>query len=165
MYLPFLLECTIIKKKMKKQSKIYEFDPVIYPTRLWAVKNPNVEEVGKLFYPMDSNGNVVDEFGDALNGDGIYANTIIVGHKETFIRGCLISIFRPSQCGAGVCAHEALHYLAFMSEQFGIPLGDFGTSEPLAYLEQWATNCIWSVLTDKPEQMNGKQIIIKEEEK
>lgn len=141
------------------KTKIYEFDPVIYPTRLWVCKKPSVEDVSELFHPFNNNGEMVDSFGDVFEYDsGKYANTIIVGNKKSRMRGCLVSIFLPGECGAGVCSHEALHYIAYLSEQFDIPLGGFDTSEPLAYLEQWVTNCIYSVLKGHPELMNGKLI-------
>lgn len=144
---------------------VYEFDPVIYPTRLWVCKKPKVEEVSALFYPFDNDGEMVDSFGDTLEFDGgKYANTVIVGNKESRIRGCLVSIFLPNACGAGICAHEALHYIAYLSEQFCIPLGDFNTSEPLAYLEQWATNCINCTLKGEPEKMKGIKLKIKIED-
>jgi len=143
-------------------TKIYEFDPVIYPTRLWVCKQPNAEDVAELFYPFDNEGEICDSFGDVFDEGGQFANTVRVGNKESHWRGCLVSMFRPKECGAGICAHEALHYVALLSEQFDIPLGGFDTSEPLAYLEQWATNCIWCVLVGHPERMNGK--LLKEEE-
>lgn len=141
------------------KSVIYEFDPVIYPTRLWVCKKPSVEDVSELFYPFNNNGEVVDSFGDVFEYDnGKYANTLIVGNKKSRMRGCLVSIFLPGECGAGVCSHEALHYIAYLSDQFDIPLGSFDTSEPLAYLEQWATNCIWGVLVGHPEKMKGVKV-------
>lgn len=141
------------------KTKIYEFDPVIYPIRLWVSKKPNTEDVSELFHPFNNNGEMVDSFGNVFEYDsGKYANTVIVGNKKSRMRGCLVSIFLPGECGAGVCSHEALHYIAYLSEQFDIPLGGFDTSEPLAYLEQWVTNCIYSVLKGNPELMNGKLI-------
>lgn len=138
------------------KTKVYEFDPVIYPTRLWVCKKPNTEDVAELFYPFNNDGEMVDSFGDVLEyNSGKYANTLIVGNKMSMMRGCLVSIFQPGGCGAGVCSHEGLHYIAYLSEQFDIPLGGFDTSEPLAYLEQWATNCIDSVLRGHPEKMKG----------
>ena len=141
------------------KSVIYEFDPVIYPTRLWCCKKPNTEDVAELFYPFNNDGEIVDSFGNVLEYDSRkYANTLIVGNKTSRMRGCLVSIFQPGGCGAGVCAHEALHYIAYLSEQFDIPLGGFDKSEPLAYLEQWATNCIDSVLRGRPEKMKGVKV-------
>ena len=141
------------------KSVIYEFDPVIYPTKLWVCKKPSVEDVGELFYPFNNDGEMVDSFGDVFEYDnGKYANTLIVENKKSRMRGCLVSIFLPGECGAGVCSHEALHYVAYLSEQFDIPLGGFDTSEPLAYLEQWATNCIYSVLKGRPEKMEGVSV-------
>ena len=147
-----------MKMKRNNHKNIYEFDPVIYPVRLWVVASPPTAAVENLFYPMDDNGNVLDGFGDSLLGDGQYARTFIVGNKHSLIKGCLVALFRSKGCGAGVCAHEALHFIAYMSEQFDIELGGFNESEPLAYLEQWATNCIWSVLVGRPKQMNGKPL-------
>ena len=141
------------------KTLIYEFDPVIYPTRLWVCKSPQTADVSELFYPFNNDGEQVDSFGDVLEYDfGKYANTMIVGNKESRMRGCLVSLFKPKECGAGVCSHEALHYVAYLSDQFDIPLGDFNTSEPLAYLEQWATNCIWCTLIGHPEKMKGEKL-------
>lgn len=141
------------------KSVIYEFDPVIYPTRLWVCKKPCTEDVSKLFYPFNNDGEMVDSFGGTFKYVlGKYANTMIVCNKKSLMRGCLVSIFLPGGCGAGICAHEALHYIAYLSEQFDIPLGGFDKSEPLAYLEQWATNCIDSVLRGRPEKMKGVKV-------
>lgn len=141
------------------KSKIYEFDPVIYPTRLWVCKKPETVDVAELFHPFNNNGEMVDSFGEALEYDGgRYATTVIVGNKKSHRRGCLVAILIPKGCGAGVCAHEALHYMAYLSEQFDIPLGSFDKSEPLAYLEQWATSCIWCTLVGHPECMNGIEL-------
>lgn len=139
------------------RTAIYEFDPVIYPTRLWVSKRPSVEDVSELFYPFDNNGEEVDSFGDVFDyNPGKYAITLIVGNKKSLMKGCLISICKPRECGTGICSHEALHYVAFLSEQFDIPLGGFDGSEPLAYLEQWAANCIACVINGHPEKMDGK---------
>ena len=144
---------------MSKKTEIYEFDPVIYPTRLWVCKKPSTEDVAELFYPLNNDGEQVDSFGDIFEDIyGKYANTLIVGNKKSRMRGCLVSIFMPGSCRAGICSHEALHYIAYLSEQFDIPLGGFDTSEPLAYLEQWATNCIDSVLKGHPEWMKGVKV-------
>lgn len=141
------------------KSEIYEFDPVIYPTRLWVCKKPSAEDVSALFLPFDNNGDMVDSFGDVFEYDaGVAANTVIVGNKESRMRGCLVSLFQLGGCGAGVCSHEALHYVSWLSEQFSIPLGGFDSSEPLAYLEQWATDCIWCTRTGHPEKMKGMKV-------
>lgn len=144
------------------KSKIYEFDPVIYPTRLWVCKKPETADVAELFYPFNKDSEMVDSFGEALEYDGQrYATTVIVGNKKSYLRGCLVAILIPKGCGAGICSHEALHYVAYLSEQFDIPLGSFDKSEPLAYLEQWATNCIWYTLVGHPECMNGIELSLK----
>lgn len=144
------------------KSKIYEFDPVIYPIRLWVSKRPSKEDVSEHFYPFNNSDEMVDDFGDVFSRTGCYANTLIVGKKKEHIKGCLVSIMLPGSVGAGVCAHEALHFAAYLSERFDIPLGDFDRSEPLAYFMQWATNCIWCTLIGHPEKMNG--VLINDED-
>lgn len=141
------------------KSVIYEFDPVIYPTRLWVCKKPETKDVEDLFYPFNNDGDMVDSFGDVFDDvSGGYANTLIVGNKKSRMRGCLVAILRPGGCGPGVCSHEAAHFVAYCGDVFGIQLGDFDHSEPLAYLEQWATNCIWSALVNDPEKMKGVKV-------
>lgn len=105
----------------------------------------------------------MDSFGEALEYDGRrYATTVIVGNKKSHWKGCLIAILIPKDCGAGVCSHEALHYVAYLSEQFDIPLGSFDQSEPLAYLEQWLANCIERTLKGHPEYMDGTEFSFEE---
>lgn len=140
------------------KSAIYEFDPVIYPIRLWVSKKPNVEFVSSLFYPCNNDGEVVADFDGAFSGIGVSMSTVLVVLKKSSQRGCLVAILWPNVCGAGVCSHEALHFVAYVAGDLGIKLGDFEYSEPLAYLEQWATNCIWSVLTGHPEKMKGVKV-------
>lgn len=141
------------------KSVIYEFDPVIYPTRLWVCKKPCTEDISQLFYPFNNDGEMVDSFGDVFDDvSGIYANALIVGNKKSRMRGCLVAILRPGGCGPGVCSHEAAHFVAYCGDVFGIQLGDFNHSEPLVYLEQWATNCIWSTLVGNPQKMKGVKV-------
>ena len=147
------------KKTTMDKTAIYEFDPVIYPTRLWVCKKPKVEDVSALFYPFNNDGEQVDSFDDVFDYRfGKYANIVIVGNKESRMKGCIVSLFLPNECGAGVCSHEALHFVAYLSEQLGIPLDGFDKSEHLAYIEQWATNCINMVLIGHPERMKGVKL-------
>lgn len=48
--------------------------------------------------------------------------------------------------------------MTFLCENLGLSIGGFDDSEPLAYLEQWATNCIYSVLRGHPEKMKGVKV-------
>lgn len=137
-------------------SKIYEFDPVLYPVKLWVCKKPDVKDVNSVLYALDENAEIVDDgFGESLDDFGAYAKTFLAGNKKSNLKGCLVVLIRPGECRAGICSHEALHFVAYCSEMFDIPLGTFMHSEPLAYLEQWATNCIDCVRTGHPELMGG----------
>ena len=48
--------------------------------------------------------------------------------------------------------HIANAYLQDLGFAAPTPWND----EPHAYFVQWVTNCIWSVLVDKPEDMRGE---------
>jgi len=41
---------------------IKEFNPVLYPVRLWVSANPKYDEINRLFYGIDEDGEILDEF-------------------------------------------------------------------------------------------------------
>lgn len=139
------------------ESKIYKFDPVIYPFPLLVTKSFKVEELKDLFLVESLEDNVFVEITDELNTDGhVTARTLKVEGKAD---GCLyymIVLFKPDDCGCGVCTHEAMHitntylgYLGFIEPKAYL-------DEPHAYFGQWISNCIWSVLVDEPKKMKGE---------
>ena len=42
--------------------KIYEFDPVIYPTKVWVTIKPNIDDLNEVMYALDDDGETFDEF-------------------------------------------------------------------------------------------------------
>lgn len=128
-------------------GEVFEFDPVIYPTRLWVVISPEYDKVEEAFYFLDEDEEVVDdarrEFNRHLNA---VASTFPVAHKEDGWKGCLVAIWRRKECGAGICAHEASHVVDWLDEQFGIGGHSFMEGEARAYLIQWVANSIDKVL-------------------
>ena len=82
-----------MENKCEMKSVIYEFDPVIYPTRFWVCKKPTVEDVSELFYPFNNDGEMVDSFGDVFEYDnGKYANTQILSSSGTRRAGCEVAL-------------------------------------------------------------------------
>ena len=131
------------------KGEIYEFDPVIYPMRLWVVICPEYDKADDTFYFLNEAGEVVDDtHGIFDSSDSAMANTFCVAHKEIAWKGCLVAIWRVKECGAGVCAHEASH-VDWVDEQFGLGGHSFSDGEPRAYLIQWVANCIDKVLRGK----------------
>lgn len=139
------------------ESKIYKFDPVIYPFPLLVTKSFKVEELKDLFLVESSEDNIFVEITDELNTDGhVTARTLKVKGKADGALYYMIVLFEPDECGCGICTHEAMHitnaylgYLGFMGQRAYL-------DEPHAYFGQWVSNCIWSVLVDEPKKMKGE---------
>lgn len=134
----------------KQESKIFEYDPVIYPMRLYVAINPPFEKVDKIFYFLDNDGEVVDDARKEYeNHWTAIATTFMVAHKKDGWKGCLVVIWKKSQCGAGICAHEATHVYDWLDNEIGLNCQEFSNDEPKAYMVQWIANCIERVLRNK----------------
>lgn len=137
------------------KSKIYEFNPVLYPFPIHVTKDFDVEELKGIYKALDSEEKevlITDEF-DAQ--ETTVARVVNIVDAESGHMYYLVLLFRPNAIGAGNAAHEAVHlanaYLQYLG--FGSPAAY--NDEPYAYFVQWVTNCIWSVLVDKTEDMKG----------
>ena len=125
-------------------TQIYEFDPVIYPFRLWVAVNPSPDEIKEKFYGFTTDNERV-EIQDDLNDCFKIATTTIVSDKKSGWVGCFVSIWKPKQMDVKTIAHEASHVADFISEQFGITMDSFENGEAKAYLVGWAADCIEKV--------------------
>ena len=136
-------------------GKILEFDPVIYPGRLWVAINPSFEDIDKDFYFLnEETDEVVDmtkrDFDDGRAGS--MASTYIVARKTSIKwRGPLVVIWERKECGAGVCAHEAEHAYDFWADSCGLMCYGYRNGEPRAYFKQWIANCIDRVIRGRVE--------------
>lgn len=61
---------------MESKVTIHEFDPVIYPFRLWVAVRPKVEQVAEMFYNLDSSMNRIDVTPDDFNKSVFAVGTI-----------------------------------------------------------------------------------------
>ena len=133
-----------------EKTKIYEFDPVIYPFRLYVAVMPTFDECDSRFYFLDYDDEVVDDAEkEFTRSSSSIATTFVVSNREDGWKGCLVAIWKRSQCGAGVCAHEATHVYDYVDNSLGLNCNTFASGEPKAYLVQWITNQIYSVLKGK----------------
>ena len=130
-----------------KTTKIHEFDPLLYPTRIWVGVNVPIEQISEKFYELLSDGSI-DDF-KASENDCAIATCHPVVEKDSNWQGIFCHIKRPKLAGVGVTAHEAEHIVCWICEQFGIQSVTFDDSEPRAYLMPWVANCIYDVLKGK----------------
>jgi hypothetical protein len=135
---------------MNKKSQIYEFNPQVYPFRLWVCINPSLEDLQDKYYALTDNMERTDFTPDTWNRDTFCIATCIpVSDKESGWVGILCSIFRKDKMSVGVTAHEASHISDFISDSFGVGGFSFDDGEARAYIVQWAADCIWKVKSGK----------------
>ena len=134
----------------KKDYRIKEFDPVIYPTRLFVAIRPSYDEVRDRFGFLDEDGNEVSVENEFKPKDTSIAQTYTVYDKESRWKGCFVTIWRKADVRSGIIAHESSHCADWLDDELG-GLGSvdgrkFLTGEPRAYYTQWVANCIEDVL-------------------
>ena len=126
------------------KSKVYEFDPIIYPMRLWISVKPTTDEIQKDFFVFDENDEEVDTIEPF--DDTTIARTFSVAHRKSTWMGCYIAVLKPRQCDAGIITHESVHVTDWMCDHFGLRGFSFMDGEARAYFAQWVARCIDNVL-------------------
>lgn len=123
-------------------SKIHEFDPLLYPFKLWVAKDPKLDDVKDDFWGMDDKSSMIELTGDNFYQYGCIASTFPIRSKETLEKGCLVCLWRPKDVGVGVICHEATHVVDWVCDEWGLSGFSFEGGEARAYLAQWVANCI-----------------------
>lgn len=127
-------------------TKIHEFDPVIYPCKLFVVLNPTIEDLSGKFYSLTDEMERLKFDNDTIGRDRfIVASTFPVADKKTGWIGSLVCIYKNNKLDVRTICHESVHCADFFAENFGIPTGEFNNGEPYAYLTGWIADCIWKV--------------------
>lgn len=124
---------------MKKPIQIYQFDPVIYPVKLWVTTTDNLYPVAERFKSANNKEFNV-EFDEKFE-----AFTQPVIEKETGLYG-LIVVFKHKKISARLMAHEASHVNQFIWERIG---EENVAEEAEAYLVEWIVDCLDQVNRNK----------------
>lgn len=130
-------------------GKIYEFDPVIYPMKIWvAFSSVTIDEIDEVFFAVGDD-DVAAPFKEChtLLGYGNMAKTFIVGHKEQEIKGCLVVLRRGAPMK--YLSHEADHCADYLFEEIGETERSYEHGEPYAYYQSWVFDCLYRVLKGK----------------
>lgn len=135
---------------MKNKVQVHEFDPVIYPCRVWVAINPSFNDVVENFYALSTENERMDIDEKWYNRDGFQIATTgpAVSKSDGWI-GLLVNIWKPKMMNTGVICHESVHCADFICGQFGITNGSFENGEAYAYLVQWIAVCIEKVKSGK----------------
>lgn len=120
--------------------KIHEFDPQIYPVKLWIIKKPTQELIDENF--IEQNGNNLN-FGTRSHAVMSCYNQVVL-NKNTNLFGIIISMW--SKPSTKHIAHESTHAARFIWDW--IEEGSTGV-EADAYLVGWIAECIEKVKLNK----------------
>lgn len=126
----------------KRQAKLYQFDPMIYPRLLWVVTGGDYSDIKKWFLTYD--GEEIEE-SDVSNLGGL---TISVTFRQTQSLGILIWFPDIRLAKANWITHESTHGTLELFEQLGLRV-DYRNQEPVAYLAGWFAECVEFVKTGK----------------
>lgn len=117
--------------------KIHQFDPEIYPFKIWiCISNSSIEP--------DSNfldGKTGKEF-DSVEVDMFEAYSVYVRHKESRLLGALIVFKSKKNMTTKNMAHEACHATKFLFEHIGASMEPH---EPFEYALGWIVDKIVEV--------------------
>lgn len=121
---------------MSKSNQIHEFDPLIYPRKLWVAVNVSygvIEKTFKDIKPMDENAD---------------AQVDHTGHLESNKGGMLIRFENRKAMTQSNITHEATHAAMEIFDYVGA-VPDPKNQEPFAYLCGWIAKCIDEVKRNK----------------
>lgn len=127
--------------KSKKKLIVDQYNPNIYPFKLYVVKNYSMNDLKKLF---DITEKDIEGSWDALTIFGIK-------YKDEKEASCVVLLSdkiiksKDTLDKLDTCAHEALHYVIDLMEEIG-NMCSYATSESYCYLQGWATKCIYRTL-------------------
>ena len=110
--------------------RLFEFNPVIYPFRLWIMVDYNVEAIPKLFDGYDNKP--IESIDKDTNG--LEAFTMPVIHKKKDRYGVVIFIRTLDSMRFELMAHEASHAAKFMFEHIN---AEVAPHEPFEYVIGW----------------------------
>lgn len=122
--------------------QIHQFDPVIYPRKLWVLKGADSGLIKKHFTDTYKSELVINE----EIGNGYDGMVFQVKSKDNGYLGSLVWI--ANSVNIGVIAHEASHVAMDMLSDIGYKL-DACNQEPISYMIGWIADCIWQVKTGK----------------
>lgn len=119
---------------MSKKNQIHEFNPLIYPCRLWIA-------ISK------------DTFKERFDGvsewdDGCDAIVDCVNDIQRNLGGVLVRFENRKAMNAGNISHESSHIAMEIFRYIGAEV-ELSNQEPFSYLVGWIADCINQVKTGK----------------
>lgn len=111
-----------------------EFNPAIYPYKLWVMVSNASVEIPKLFFGYD--GKEIENI--AGDTERLEAFTMPVMDKSKNNYGVLVFFRNKKVMSCTTIAHEASHAAKFLFEHIGADIKDH---EPFEYVVGWIAGC------------------------
>lgn len=116
--------------------QFHEFDPVLFPVKLWVVITDNEDVVNERFFAFPDDKKIDVDF------EHVNACSIMVRNKETKKIGSLIVFSKREDITTKIIAHESTH----SARDIWFHLGEEHTGfEADAYLVGWIAECCETV--------------------
>ena len=128
-----------------KESTIYEFDPAIYPRKVWVAVTDDTESLKNYFY-FDADVNDFYRSFDAV--------VFPVYDLDKSNNGVLVIFPSKKQMTVKTIAHESVHVATqiFSDCNMGFSF-EAGMDEHFAYLVGWAADCMNNIRTGNVQNL------------
>lgn len=113
---------------------IREFDPVIYPFRLWVIVGGTDKEITDSF--LQYKGEEIESLDKGISKSEAFAMPVI--SKESNRYGVVVYFVNRRVMTCSVIAHESSHAAKFLFEHIG---ADVKEHEPFEYVVGWIAGC------------------------
>lgn len=118
----------------------HQFDPIIYPVKIWVVVTNNNKIINERFESHPDGLPLLFDF------ENFNAGIFRVVNKEDGLKGVLIIFSNKKALTPKIIAHETAH----ATEEIWEYLNESRMgNEANAYLTGWIVDCIWQVKTNK----------------
>lgn len=137
------------EKENKKEVLVYEYDPKIYPRKLFVMKGCEIKDIKERFSMRDD-----EEIETEIEKGSEPALRVfpMVKIKDTGAYGELVVVFvEPEYVSCGMISHEAFHVAMDILGELGV-MFHADNQEPIAYMVEWAAECIHDVITGEADK-------------
>lgn len=125
------------------KCKVHEFDPQIYPRKLWVVKGGDVNSLKDMFAQANEEELQLSD----VDAHAALTYSVMMKDKSKLL-GELIYFCSSKFMDAEKTTHEAVHAALDIFSDMGCMV-DYDNQEPFAYLVGWIADCIDQVKRNK----------------
>jgi hypothetical protein len=132
-------------KKTAKKFTVHQFEPVIYPRKLWICISHDGVALNGMFLHYETKELMRFEEYDIKSKEALVFPVI---DRRSDYAGVLIVFTKRKYMTCKTIAHEAVHAAGYIFQHIGQKI-DF--DESFAFLTGWIANCCWIIRNGKAE--------------